>query len=795
MPSNRERLVKLGMVPSLAAEVAAQIDGAPKNAFRLRELSMVAAGRVVAQMTLGVGNSAALVQAGFAPELAGELALQISGGTPTPTPSAPSALTAPTIDGTALLGNVLIANPGTYTNNPTSYSYQWKVGGVDIAGATARLFSPGTTQIAGAITVVEAATNGSGSSAPNPSTATGAIVPWSDSYTVASDTLLENIYTGPFGQSYIKALAAGGAVVSAIAATGRAKSSANSSIVYFVHDRPPSIEADYRVKSNVYFNLKTFVGIGARVSSPAALTSTRGGYYFYWDDTAANWLLIAGGSTGTVLDTIGTWAGDVPAAGQTKLIELDVSGTGATVTLSAYIDGVQVITGTHTNANRITAPGYPAIYALRQDGEFADLTVTPSSVSPLASANSGVWRANPDGCWTWFNSNPSVVVNGIIYIGAVDSTGRITITKNDGGKTYIYRAATVFEKDDHDNPALIVLPSGRLMAVYSKHNGKMEYIVTTNALPDITSWRAPVTIYDNGGDGTLSVTYANVSLLSDGYVRVFSRRGQGGGGTNPCWMFKETAANIDAGTTSWPAGVDQFGVVSARPYVQYYWKPGDNRIDFILSSEHPNEGAAAIYHCYLTVSAGTESYFKSDGTPIAAALPFDPTLNATLIQSAAAGVNWTFDCVRDASGAVHAATTKYPSSSTGVTRGTLLSDIEYWVHRYSGGAWTSYRLLQNQKSLYAAENCYAGGLKFDANDPTIIYASELTAGLNNIKQYRMDWSGPSKSLMRSAPTSTSDQNRPYSLRNHPRRAAVFWWEGTYTTFSNYSTRVMAMAEA
>lgn len=90
MPSDRKKMVELGLVPPAAAELAAQIDGTrPKSGRALMEMGIVTAlaRALVAQMNAGSGNQGALIEASMAPALAKEVATQISGGTPTPTPT------------------------------------------------------------------------------------------------------------------------------------------------------------------------------------------------------------------------------------------------------------------------------------------------------------------------------------------------------------------------------------------------------------------------------------------------------------------------------------------------------------------------------------------------------------------------------------------------------------------------------------------------------------------------------------------------------------------------------------
>ncbi len=56
-------------------------------------------------------------------------------------PLAPANTVAPTITGTATVGQTLTANNGTWTGREApEFAYQWKAGGVDIAGATAKTY-------------------------------------------------------------------------------------------------------------------------------------------------------------------------------------------------------------------------------------------------------------------------------------------------------------------------------------------------------------------------------------------------------------------------------------------------------------------------------------------------------------------------------------------------------------------------------------------------------------------------------------------------------------------------------
>lgn len=69
----------------------------------------------------------------------------------------------PAISGLLAVGATLTAFEGVFTNEPTSFTYQWKNAGVNIAGATAKTYVPVAGDSGDAITVAVTATNGAGS--------------------------------------------------------------------------------------------------------------------------------------------------------------------------------------------------------------------------------------------------------------------------------------------------------------------------------------------------------------------------------------------------------------------------------------------------------------------------------------------------------------------------------------------------------------------------------------------------------------------------------------------------------
>src|SRR3984893_16386314 len=108
-----------------------------------------------------------------------------SGGSSTPATKAatsavidiiPANSSVPTISGTARVGQTLTATTGTWTHNPTSFTYQWNRAGGAISGATASSYVSVTGDIGTTLTVSVVATNTGGSSSPATSAPTSAVI-------------------------------------------------------------------------------------------------------------------------------------------------------------------------------------------------------------------------------------------------------------------------------------------------------------------------------------------------------------------------------------------------------------------------------------------------------------------------------------------------------------------------------------------------------------------------------------------------------------------------------------------
>lgn len=95
--------------------------------------------------------------------------LEIAGGSGNDVVQAPGNTVAPSFTGTPKVGQLLLGNQGTWTNSPTSYSYQWQRNGVNISGATSLNYTPVDADITSTLRLHVDATNAAGTTGANSS--------------------------------------------------------------------------------------------------------------------------------------------------------------------------------------------------------------------------------------------------------------------------------------------------------------------------------------------------------------------------------------------------------------------------------------------------------------------------------------------------------------------------------------------------------------------------------------------------------------------------------------------------
>ena len=431
----------------------------------------------------------------------------------------------------------------------------------------------------------------------------------------------------------------------------------------------------------------------------------------------------------------------------------------------------------------VTLTGIPSAEAFGALSASADvpsqitLTGIPSAesfgVTTLAPTIPQDWfNVVPDGIWTWFTDPRAVFRNGATYVGWVNAAGTCGISKlvhSTGVVTSFALSATGLEIDDHNNTAVHFLPDGRIMALYCKHNDTsgMRYRISTYP-EDISAWSAEVLL----AALTKPVSYSNPHYLSaTEKTYLHYRSGLGGNGTNPMNVRAFDGASWDTERT-WITQNDE------RPYIKSV-SNGVDRIDFLLTNCHPNEGQAKVYHCYMQLDGSVEKLYKSDGTLIGTG-PVTPA-DCTLIYDGITVDSWIWDIAYGHDGHPRILFSRFPSTT----------DHRYMFTRWTGATWTApVEIAAGGTYLYAAEPYYSGGLCFDAQNADVVYLSTQVGSYWEVQEWRTPDSGLTWAKARDITSASTVRNcRPYSPRNHDGRCAVLFWRGSYATFTNYNTAI------
>lgn len=412
-----------------------------------------------------------------------------------------------------------------------------------------------------------------------------------------------------------------------------------------------------------------------------------------------------------------------------------------------------------------------------------------SFVAPVLSAFA--LTTAPAGGWCWFNGPSAVHGSGKTYLGYLKGTnGDLCLrtvddtTRAVSGETVIYPA---FQQDDHDAPSILVRNSdGVICMAYALHVGDLYYgdAASAGALPPAIPDARQRNITASAGGGPTApsgpgYTYAGLAQLSAIADTLWIWcRWHDAGGTAHISYTKST----NNGTT-WGARVD----VAHVTYHQFAVN-GSDRIDFV-ASQHGDEatdpGDHSIYHFYYVAS--TDKYYKSDGTEITASRPF--AMSDMSVVYADTGTHaWLWDIAIDASGKPVIVYATFPGNDG--------SDHRYNYARWTGSAWTNHefataggRIPTGDQPAGNHQAFYSGGVCLDHADPRTVYASiGLGGGRWDMYRYRTGDGGATWSS--AALTSSGKNIRPMAVQGADASLQAIWFEGTYTTYVDYSLRTM-----
>jgi hypothetical protein len=384
-----------------------------------------------------------------------------------------------------------------------------------------------------------------------------------------------------------------------------------------------------------------------------------------------------------------------------------------------------------------------------------------------------------DGIWTWFNSPVAFydsTADSLVFgaypkafqrplIGAFNCTTRADLQYG------ILEGAAAYETDDHDNPAVYLLASGKYLACFSEHNDdSLSY--TSTAANSARLWDAGVSMNTASQDAycqILQATYSNK-------IYCFHRRFI----TTEYPQYFRTST--DDGAT-WSSSTQFLQDSGDRPYFRW-WRTSGTRFDFVYTNGQPSEAVCSLYHGYMTIDAstGAHAYYKSDGTLVGddADLPFT-SADFTLVYDGTTSEGWIWD-LKYINGQPTVVFAVFPSHGT--------DSHEYHYGRFNGTSWSTAKICDAGTTaaedwLYSVEVNYSGGICLDPTNENIVYLSREYGATDFRVETWTNSSGWSKTADLSGNTSSVNA-RPVAV-DCDGTTNILWWEGTYTSFTSYDT--------
>jgi len=410
-----------------------------------------------------------------------------------------------------------------------------------------------------------------------------------------------------------------------------------------------------------------------------------------------------------------------------------------------------------------------------------------------------------DGGWCWFEAPRALFQGSRLIIGSVASGWSNAARKGDI-ETIVHDMATgtntaielhnQLEMDDHDSPAFLIRPDGRLVTLYAKHGTENHFYYRLSNANAPTTWAAEQTFTPTAAT---QLTYSNLFLLTAENNRVYDFYRGLDASYKPSYAYSD-----DLGQT-WRSGNIVVNVPSTgtlqRPYARYV-SNGTDTVHITYTEAHPRDYDNSIYHVYY--KGGT--LYRSDGTaihPLTQGLT-TPDEGTRIFRGDANNVAWTVDVVLDPANARPHVVYSVQVGSAGLPTGQGGDDMRYRYARWDGGAWRDHALAYAGTRLYSGEDDYTGLAVIDPTDPSVIYISTNAnpttgAPLMSTADGKRHWeifrgettnTGDNWQWTSVTSNSTLDNLRPIVVSDGASRKVLLWLRGTYRAYTDYQQQIL-----
>lgn len=396
----------------------------------------------------------------------------------------------------------------------------------------------------------------------------------------------------------------------------------------------------------------------------------------------------------------------------------------------------------------------------------------------------GIAAADPtpiaaSGAWCWFGHPRALHRAGRTYIGYLTDTGEIVVAQYDHETTELTKVvlAEGFQIDDHNNPAIHVLPDGRLEVYWTAHAVPSVPLLYRRSLApgDVNGGWEPARQVTTNTQGTKGWTYTSLAQLSaeQGKQYLFWR----GADFNP-------AFTTTTGDDRWTDAASLIFVDGERPYVKMC-TDGRDTIHFAFTDGHPRNVHTSIFYMYYRAG----SLFRADGTRIGPlGTPVSPEQADKVYDANASGQKaWIWEIATNRSGHPVLVYANFPSDT----------DHQYRYARWDGKRWHDNWITAAGDSISAdgKEPNYSGGISLDHTDPsTVLLSKQDPGGRHEVQRWRTPDGGRTWHWKAITAGSTELNVRPFKpvgLRgNGP--MSTLWMAGEYPSYVKFQTRIMAL---
>jgi PKD repeat protein len=394
------------------------------------------------------------------------------------------------------------------------------------------------------------------------------------------------------------------------------------------------------------------------------------------------------------------------------------------------------------------------------------------------------------GAWSWFGDPRAVHVpetpgqSAKTFVGWVDLEGDIKVMSYDhstGDRVTAVLQARL-NQDDHANPSIQVLPSGKLMVFYSAHVGPaMHYRISTQPR-DVSSWE-PAQKVPTNVPGIRGYTYPNpVYLAGENTTFLFWR----GGNYNPTYSTRIGESG------AWTTARNLIHVEGQRPYVKYASR-GGNTIHVAYTNAHPEEDDDVnIYYAQVRVDGvqgppAGDVVEGPDGDPIGTlAAPIEPAPEDAVFDEGDQA--WIHDVAEDSMGNPVIVFASFPSED----------HHRYHYARWTGSEWDVETIVDDAGGSFSEDPespYYSGGLTLDHTDPSRVYLSRHEGGAWRVEQWTRTSSGTWAPPQGMSLASPEPNVRPVTPRGIPAfgfgdNLQAIWMGGPYPGYEEYETTML-----